>query len=64
MDGCCTTETPCGLEGGDCDGDTECQEGLKCGEDNCQDFHKGAWSSADCCIAVQYGDTVKLVSDV
>ena len=47
---CCTSDKPCGVGGGDCDNDNECQAGLTCGTDNCQDFHPEAQSSADCCF--------------
>ena len=34
-DSCCTDKFPCGLGEGDCDNDSDCKEGLKCGNDNC-----------------------------
>ena len=34
-DSCCTDKFPCGLGEGDCDDDSNCKEGLKCGNDNC-----------------------------
>ena len=47
--GCCTAETPC-LEGeGDCDDDSECAQGLKCGIDNCA-FNTTHDTDDDCCI--------------
>ena len=36
---CCTKESPCGEELGDCDVDDHCIEGLKCGEDNCRSMY-------------------------
>ncbi len=54
-DSCCSEAAPCGLGGGDCDGDSECEVGLRCGRDNCRDRRKfwgarGAFSeSDDCC---------------
>merc|ERR1711937_942524 len=47
---CCSSTNKCGVGEGDCDGDHECQTGLKCGQDNCKAFHPGAHSAADCCI--------------
>merc|ERR1712098_267463 len=46
----CSKSNPCGVGGGDCDGDHECQLGLSCGRDNCRDFNAGAHELADCCI--------------
>lgn len=40
---------PCGVGQGDCDNDSECGKGLKCGTDNCQDFDPFASRFADCC---------------
>ena len=35
---------------GDCDNDTHCEEGLKCGNDNCVLESIGKWSvGTDCC---------------
>jgi len=54
-DGSCCSDTPfhhCGIGEGDCDDDDECQDGLKCGENNCDwDKHKtGAfYANDDCC---------------
>jgi len=45
----CSRWSPCSVGQGDCDGDKECQPGLRCGEDNCRNFHPGARYSADCC---------------
>merc|ERR1711937_784973 len=47
---CCSANSKCGHGEGDCDSDNECQSGLKCGKDNCRDFHSGAAAAADCCI--------------
>ena len=44
----CTTDNPCGENVGDCDFANECEDGLKCGVDNCEVsllFN----SSVDCC---------------
>jgi len=46
----CSRSKPCNTGQGDCDGDHECQAGLKCGHDNCKDFNAGAHSLADCCV--------------
>jgi len=45
----CTKDKPCGAEGGDCDSDAECADGLQCGFDNCKNFHEDAHRLADCC---------------
>ena len=49
---CCTEESPCGKGSGDCDGDEDCKEGLKCGKNNCRSFNGGFegidWD-LDCC---------------
>ena len=29
---CCTKDSPCGVGGGDCNEDTDCMDGLKCGK--------------------------------
>ena len=47
---CCSQKNKCGVGEGDCDLDRECQAGLMCGRDNCQDFHTLADSAADCCF--------------
>ena len=48
---CCTTEFPCREDGGDCDDDDECNEGLSCGTDNCQFWltEHNFNSKNDCC---------------
>ena len=35
-DDCCNNEYPCGVGEGDCDYDSDCEEGLKCGTNNCK----------------------------
>ena len=47
---CCTASSPCNIGEGDCDKDSECAAGLKCGQDNCRGFNPSAQSNADCCI--------------
>ena len=44
---CCSHEEPCGINQGDCDGDSACQGNLICGTDNCPSPFP---SSADCCV--------------
>ena len=51
----CTSENLCGTNQGDCDTHDECQDGHKCGSNNCPDsigFH----SDFDCCYAPPVGD--------
>jgi len=48
---CCNGSNRCSEGGGDCDEDADCQDGLKCGENNCGDFHSDALPAADCCYA-------------
>ena len=59
---CCPSPTPwifcgsssglCGLGEGDCRGNEDCEAGLICGVDNCEDFHPGISmaSHLNCCI--------------
>ena len=54
---CCTGGRPCGIGQGDCDYDSDCQFGLKCGTDNCYyDFPTSYgynWEiMADCCYGM------------
>ena len=56
---CCTGGRPCGIGQGDCDYDSDCQYGLKCGTDNCYyDFPTSYgynWEiMADCCYGMYY----------
>ena len=46
---CCSASSPCNQGEGDCDSDSECAEGLKCGLDNCRVFNPSAQVDADCC---------------
>jgi len=46
---CCSTSNRCGVGQGDCDRDSDCQDGLICGNDNCPSFIPGAHRRADCC---------------
>ena len=44
---CCSESNKCAAWRGDCDSDSQCEEGLKCGVNNCgTDFPK---TSYDCC---------------
>merc|ERR1712212_76517 len=47
---CCTSSNRCGVGEGDCDHDSDCQDGLICGRDNCPRYLAGAHRQADCCI--------------
>ena len=50
-DSCCTTTNKCGEQEGDCDYDSDCKEGLKCGNDNCNQKKGFEWDSEDdCCF--------------
>ena len=51
---CCSYQNPCGKGEGDCDFDSDCYRGLKCGHDNCwSSFGVGSWESkADCCYGI------------
>ena len=46
---CCTVAIPCARGHGDCDNDSQCEKGLTCGRDNCQDFREEALPPMDCC---------------
>ena len=56
-DTCCTPDNKCGEDEGDCDSDNDCQEGLKCGVDNCSNkgnanpkpFPNNEWDATDDC---------------
>ena len=44
-DACCSIDSVCNIDEGDCDSDEECAEGLICGDDNCP------WGdNDDCCV--------------
>ena len=50
-DSTCSPDNKCEEDDGDCNTDDDCQEGLKCGTNNCQDkggVHYG--SDDDCCF--------------
>ena len=50
---CCTPDNKCGEDEGDCDADNDCQDGLKCGIDNCSNKGNGnpnnEWNAEDDC---------------
>ena len=49
---CCTSINPCGEGEGDCDEESDCKEGLKCGNKNCRSMHGGDHGISedyDCC---------------
>ena len=46
---CCSTTDKCGEDEGDCDNDSDCKEGLKCGNDNCSQKSGFQWDTADDC---------------
>ena len=44
---CCNNKPGgCGVNEGDCDNDSHCKAGLKCGTDNCPSSFPSSW---DCC---------------
>ena len=47
---CCSSTSKCGVGEGDCDNDSHCNTGLKCGTNNCKQFNPLAQKAADCCI--------------
>ena len=48
-DSCCTEENKCGEQEGDCDSDSQCLDGLKCGDNNCTNKTGMKWDSGDDC---------------
>ena len=44
---CCSSFHKCDLNQGDCDDDSDCKSGLKCGKDNCSSDFPSA--NYDCC---------------
>merc|ERR1711990_461612 len=52
---CCTRENPCNKGEGDCDNDSECKPGLKCGYNNCIYSWSGSHHLADCCTSAYSG---------
>ena len=62
-DSCCTNDNKCGEAEGDCDSDSDCLDGLKCGYDNCQPAWTGMeWDETDdCCYDPTKSKLHKLV---
>ena len=59
---CCTPKNKCGIDEGDCDSDNDCEEGLKCGRDNCPDKTGNEWNKEDdCCYKPIYGKSFILL---
>ena len=48
---CCLAYRQCGHGKGDCDFDSDCEAGHKCGYDNCRTFNRYAHHKADCCYS-------------
>ena len=47
---CCTPTNPCDVDEGDCDSDSDCKAGLKCGSRNCKTKSGLQWDvKDDCC---------------
>ena len=47
---CCTPTNLCDVDEGDCDSDSDCKEGLKCGSRNCKTKSGLQWDvKDDCC---------------
>ena len=50
-DSCCKSSNQCNVDEGDCDSDSDCKVGLKCGSDNCKVKTGLDWDYADnCCF--------------
>ena len=48
---CCTATNQCDVGQGDCDSDSDCKAGLKCGSNNCKVKTGLDWDSKDdCCF--------------
>ena len=50
--GNCTSKNPCGEDEGDCNNDSQCKEGNKCGTSNCRDS-LGFHIQIDCCYSIE-----------
>ena len=48
-DSCCTSNRQCDVDQGDCDSDSECKQGLKCGSNNCKTKSGLQWDAGDDC---------------
>ena len=51
VDSCCTDEKLCGEGEGDCDKDSHCKDGLRCGNNNCPQEEGTFQTTDDCCSA-------------
>ena len=49
---CCGLSHKCDENQGDCDSDSDCKDGLKCGDDNCPGFPNSLY---DCCTCFETG---------
>ena len=55
-DSCCTPGNKCAEDDGDCDNDSDCKVGLKCGNQNCSRKKGLHWEATDdCCYAPSSG---------
>ena len=52
---CCTPDAPCEEGEGDCNADSECMFGLKCGDNNCKQYGQYYHKKDDCCEPGMYG---------
>ena len=51
---CCKETKSCDVGQGDCDDDSECLDGLKCGTNNCKRDFKWGGRSTDCCYKPEH----------
>ena len=58
-DECCTEDNKCGEDEGDCDIDADCQDGLKCGSNNCK--NGGDEAADDCCYNPSPGNAYNIL---
>jgi len=47
---CCSPTDKCGHGQGDCDTHDDCEDGMFCGKNNCNEFSSEATDGADCCF--------------
>jgi hypothetical protein len=52
---CCTAEEPCRDGEGDCDSNDDCDDGLVCGQNNCNQFGDFYHQKDDCCTKMNPG---------
>ncbi len=61
---CCVPGIPCGEGEGDCNINSDCEEGLTCGHNNCLPKSGGAWNTADdCCVKSSIGKVIFTVGE-